>query len=139
MTLSNEQFEQLVLSQSIVNQPFTPFARYDSDGDSIEFIAKPDAYYGRRVDGLLTVYYSLNDDEIVGGLIKGVSIVLKKISQNFPGFKVSVVDGKIKLEYLFLSNLWASNPDQPIIIREYKRLADMAEETQVETECPLAV
>ena len=45
---------------------FSPFADYDADGDCIEFFLKPDPHYGERVDGLLTVYRSQENKEIVG-------------------------------------------------------------------------
>lgn len=49
---------------------FVPFARYDPDGDCIEFFMKPDPYFGERVDGALTVFRSRESHEIVGAHVE---------------------------------------------------------------------
>jgi hypothetical protein len=45
---------------------FQPTATYIRSGDCIEFVAKPGRYRAERLDELVTVYLSEENDEIVG-------------------------------------------------------------------------
>ncbi|MCH9021731.1 MAG: hypothetical protein IID32_03100 [Planctomycetes bacterium] len=73
--MSNEEFSKKmsfarkVMDLAQTAGPFQPTAVYDPDGDCIEFVFKPDNFYARRIDDLLTVYYSQENEEIVGSLI----------------------------------------------------------------------
>src|SRR6187401_1357662 len=74
-------------------QEFRPTATYTSEGDCIEFFARPGAYYAHRLDDLVTVYLSRQNDELVGSLIKGVSSFCQKILEEFPAFHI-IIQGK---------------------------------------------
>lgn len=114
---------------------FKPVAAYDPDGDCIEFLARPDPFYGERVDDLVTVYYSLDTGEVVGSLIKGISKFQEQIVRHLPGFRIVVQDGRVRLEHIFLARLW-SVPTDPDDLRTltYRKLIDVAGETDVEAE-----
>src|SRR5262249_40607215 len=112
---NNAQFAEQVLKLAQSAPAFVPTAVYDPDGDCIEFLTAPDPFYGERVDDLVTVYYSQETREIIGSLIKGVSVFCKQVSEKMPGFKIEIQDGSVKLEHLFLAKLWALNP-QPSTI-----------------------
>lgn len=72
-------------------------------GDNAEFIVKNDKYYTKSIDDLLTLYYSKETDKYVGGLIKGVSIYLKKLDQqHIKGFIVEIDDGSSIGGHVFL-------------------------------------
>jgi len=71
--MNSEQFAEHVLDLAKTAPPFKPHATYDPDGDCIEFLASPEPFCGERIDDLVTVYRSLDTNEIVGSLIKGVA------------------------------------------------------------------
>src|SRR5437660_10722585 len=85
-------------------------AVYDPDGDCIEFLAKPEPFYGERIDDLVTVYYSQETHEVIGSLIKGASKFCRKILKQLPGFRIDVIDGTVRLEPSFPAKLWSSEP-----------------------------
>lgn len=68
------EFEAFVESAPDRDGPFKPFVYHDRDNDLIEFFLSNENYYGKRVDGRLTLYLSQESDEIVGCLIEGVEI-----------------------------------------------------------------
>ncbi len=71
--MTDEEFAQSMLTTAQSKPAFQPGARYDRDGDCIEFLASPDPFYAQRLDDLVTIYYSQETNEIVGSLIKRVS------------------------------------------------------------------
>jgi hypothetical protein len=114
--------------------PFQPTATYDADGDCIEFIAKPDSFYAERVDDLITVYYSHENNEIVGSLIKCVSRFYRDVVEKVPGFQIEIQGGRVRLVHLFRAKLWTSALDtDSIITMTYRKLIEVAEEANVET------
>ncbi|HEX4796638.1 MAG TPA: hypothetical protein VH370_22795 [Humisphaera sp.] len=115
-------------------QAFQPTATYIRSGDCIEFVARPGRYRAQRLDDLVTVYISEEDDEIVGSLIKGVQALCQQLTQKFPGFKINIEDGRIRLEHLFLAHVWSEPIPSKFVQRTYKQLIEVAEETGVETE-----
>jgi hypothetical protein len=125
-------FEKQVLSR-VQKGDFKPFAAYDPEGDCIEFIAAPDPFKAKRIDELVTVYYSRASGEIVGSFIKNVSAFCRDVRERFPGFKIVVKDGRVRLEHLFLVRILSSSPEQ-IPVLEYQKLMDVAERAEAETE-----
>jgi hypothetical protein len=78
---SNSEFAKRMMLLARPAEHFTPVAAYDADGDCVEFLAKPDAFYAERVDDLVTVYYSQETGEVIGSLIKGVSKFCKQMRE----------------------------------------------------------
>jgi len=141
MAMPNEEFAQQVLRLAQPAEPFKPTAAYDPDGDCIEFLAKPDPFYGERVDDLVTVYYSQDTHEVIGSLIKGVTPFCKNMLQKFPGFKIEVQDGRVRLEHMFLARLWTAaelKPDDLPTVASYEKLIAVAKESDVEAEVCVA-
>jgi hypothetical protein len=132
-TISNEEFAKHMMLLAQPASEFKPMASYDADGDCIEFLAKPDPFYAERVDDLVTVYYSQKNGEVIGSLIKGVSKLRAMLEQRLPGFLVTIEDGPVRLEHLFLAGLWLRGA-QPQTLQgiAYKKLAEIAERTSVE-------
>lgn len=132
--LSNSEFAERVRQLASDAPEFIPTATYDPDGDCIEFIARPDSFYAERIDDLVTVYYSHETNEIIGSLIKGASKFCNSILKAFPGFRIEVQDGRVRLEHLFLAKLWTSrdNPNDVAVLR-YRKLIAIAEQTKAET------
>lgn len=135
--MTNQEFAQLVLNQVPDGLTFQPTATYDPDGDCIEFIASPDSFYAERIDSLVTVYRSQDNDAVIGSLIKGVSKFVREVLVRVPGFKIEIRDGRIKLEHLFTAKLWSesSTPDAvPALV--YQNLRKFAKDMSVEVEVP---
>jgi hypothetical protein len=131
--MTNEEFAQMVLSKVPPEQPFQPMARYDPDGDCIEFLASNESFYARRIDSLVTVYYSQETQEVVGALIKGVSQFLRQVVTQVPGFKIEIEDSRIKLEHFFTARLWSTPADpKEAWVVTYKKLREVAERSGAE-------
>ncbi len=134
MTAINEaNFAKRMMLLARPAEQFRPTATYDPDGDCIEFLAKPDPFYGERVDDLVTVYYSQETGEVVGSLIKGVVRFCSEFTKKNPGFHLVIEDGPFRLEHLFLARMWSA-PQAPTEIQTltYRKLLEVAGETVVE-------
>jgi len=137
---SNADFARRMTLLARPAEQFQPTATYDPDGDCIEFLAKPDAFYAERVDDLITVYYSQETDEVIGSLIKGVSKFCHDILERMPGFKIEIQDGRVRLEHFFRARLWSSDLDATDIpTMTYQKLIDVAGGAEVEAKGLLSV
>lgn len=134
-TLSKENYYKKVLKIADKAGSFKPEAYYDSDGDCIEYIVKPDDFYAERVDDLLTVYNSEKTQEVIGCLIKSVSVLCKRLVKKLPGFAFEIEAGRVRLGLLLRACVWSElSKDDKILVLTYKKLADSADEMNVETE-----
>lgn len=130
---SDTDFAKRMMLLARSAEQFRPTATYDPDGDCIEFLAKPDPFYGERVDDLVTVYYSQETGEVIGSLVKGVSRFCQEFSKKNPGFRIVIQDGPVHLEHLFLARLWSRQEDPKAIqTLVYRKLIEVAGETVVE-------
>lgn len=135
---SNADFAKRMMLLARPAEQFEPTAIYDPDGDCIEFLAKPDAFYAERVDDLVTVYYSQETNEVIGSLIKGVSRFCDDLLAKMPGFKIEIHDGRVRLLHIFLARLWSSERDpRGLATLAYKKLIDVAQDTEVEVDAEL--
>lgn len=132
--MTDQEFAEFVL-QKVTGEAFQPMVRYDADGDCIEFLISDDSYYARRIDSLVTVYYSQETNAIVGSLITGVSQFIRGFQSQVPGFKIEIEDGRLKLEHVFTARLWSSPADpKDGWVLAYKQLRAVAERSGVEAE-----
>jgi hypothetical protein len=130
--MSNDEFAKRMMLLAKPASEFKPSAYYDPDGDCIEFLSKPDPFLEERVDDLVTVYYSQRNGEVIGSLIKGVKKLKERLAEKLPGFKITIEDGGIRLEHLFLAKMWLQQSESPTIqCLTYKKLAEIAERTSV--------
>lgn len=102
---TNDEFAEMILSIPLPEEPFQPTATYDPDGDCIEFIIKPDNFYAHRVDDLVTVYYSEDDNQLIGAFIKSVKAFCKKFAQHSSWFAIIVQKPPVRLSCLFVARL----------------------------------
>ena len=60
------------------NEPegFRPFPCYVPENDSLTFFFRNHESFARRIDSLLTIYLSLDTEDLVGFEIKGVRHIL---------------------------------------------------------------
>lgn len=87
----NKNFKKLC--NYLINEFFNNkiFISHNKKDDSAEFIIKIDKYYTKCIDKLLSVYYNKKTNEIVGGMIKGISKQLQEADeQNLKGFVVEI-------------------------------------------------
>ncbi|HEX4124054.1 MAG TPA: hypothetical protein VHY37_04945 [Tepidisphaeraceae bacterium] len=70
---------------------------YNRDGDCIHYHWRSDEFYGDRIDDKLTLYRSVETNDVVGCQIKGISALLKK----FGDFGIAVSDGVTPLATFF--------------------------------------
>ena len=96
--LSNQKYSEEVMRICADAKPDFPCAYYDIDGDCIEALVKQEPYYAERIDDLVTVYCSENNDEIIGCLIKGV----KKIFSKNPKTQIIMQAGRVLLSDFFI-------------------------------------
>lgn len=128
----------MLLAQPV--EAFQPAAVYDPDGDCIEFLAKPDPFYGERVDDLVTVYYSQETGEVIGSLLKGVSRFCKEMLEKMPGFKIEIHAGRVKLVHIFRVRLWSSERDpQGLTTLTYRKLIQVAEKADLEVDAEMCL
>ncbi|TMJ00898.1 MAG: hypothetical protein E6G97_18365 [Alphaproteobacteria bacterium] len=139
-TVSENDFATKVMSLVNPEEPFKPVATYDRDGDCIEFLMRPDAFYAERVDDLVTVYYSQDTKEVIGSLIKGVSGFCANVLKKLPGFRIDIIDGRVKLVHIFRAKLWSSERD-PVAGKTvtYRKLIEAAEESELDVEAESCV
>lgn len=135
---TNAEFAKRMMLIARPAEQFKPTATYDRDGDCIEFLAKPDPFYGERIDDLVTVYYSQETNEVVGSMIKAVSHFCTDMFTRMPGFRIVIHDGRVRLEHIFLARLW-TDPRDPtdIVTLTYRKLIEVAGETEVELDADL--
>lgn len=133
--VSNAEFASRMLELARAAEPFAPTATYDPDGDCVEFLSRADAFFAERVDDLVTVYYSQDTEEVIGALIKGVNTFCKKVLEKNPGFKIEIIDGRVKLVAVFQAGLWsaARNPDDMATVT-YQKLIEVAQKTKAVAE-----
>src|SRR5690606_8428086 len=105
---------------------FKPQVRYDKDGDCVEFVARPHAYRGERIDDLVTAFYSLETDELMGSLIKGVSKLLKRN----PGWIIELDDGAVRVAQIIRAADAVKAESEEYVRKQYQKLFEMAEESQ---------
>ncbi len=96
--MANELIEYLRgrKPQRFRSRPF-----YSKEGDFLTFFFQDEDHYAERVDKILTVYYAMESDEIVGFKLKGVLHLLQTLGD----LSLEVVDdnGNLKLSMLLIA------------------------------------
>jgi hypothetical protein len=100
----NEYFEFL---RSEVGE-FTPRPHYEPEGDSLIFYGRNEQSYAKRINSLLTLFLSSQDNSLVGCEVKGVQRMLRIAGD----FGVLVHDRKLRLGF-FLAFALVPPPDDP--------------------------
>lgn len=103
---------------------FKPYYYYGSEEDSLTVYFRGDADYADRINSRVTLFISMEDEELVGFQIKNVRSVLEDIGW----FDVSISHGRIKLKLLFvaLRGAFESSPDERQLYRQIgQKLSDI--------------
>jgi hypothetical protein len=128
MVAANRELSPLMSSLRPTTYESGPTAFFDPDGDCIEFFATRDMYFARRIDDLMTFYYSQETDKLVGFQIKGARRFLASIKTKYPGYSVIVDDGHVKLHVLFVAHLLSLPPNLPTM-HYYKEVLQLTDGT----------
>ena len=78
-------------------QGFYPVPHYSALGDFLTYFFRDDRAYEQRVDELLTIYLSMETDELVGCKIKGVRHILRTAGD----FDVTLDGAGVRLGFFF--------------------------------------
>ena len=81
------------------SKPFQPYAYYGKEEDALKVYFSDEQDYAKRLNSRVTVYLSLETDEIVGVQIKNVRQVLEDIGS----YDIAIQHGKLKVQLLFLA------------------------------------
>ncbi len=128
MATSSGDLTELV-EQHRKEGPFKPYAYYGSEEDALTTYWRGDADYARRLNSRVTVFLSLESDELVGCQIKSVRHVLEDIGW----FDVSLKHGRVRVAMLFLAcrGEFAGEPESRKI---YRRIGEEVSRTQLEVD-----
>lgn len=111
--------------------PFKPYAYYGAEEDSLTVYFKDDADYAKRLNSRVTVFLSLEDNELVGFQIKSVRYVLQDIGW----FPLRIDHKKVRVDGLFLAYRGDFEADEDS--RElYKRIGAEVARSQLEADVP---
>ena len=133
-SLMADQSNELIdfVTRQVPAGGFSPYCYYGTEEDALMFYFRNEADYAKRLNSRVTVYLSLDGNELLGCQIKGVRRVLEDIGN----FDVTIEHGKVKLKLVFLAFLGTIDDDSPA--RElYLQLGKQAAETDVDVELPV--
>ncbi len=116
------------------SQPFEPYAYYGEEEDALKVFFSSEQDYAKRINSRVTVYLSMETDEIVGVQIKNVRQVLEDIGP----YDIAIKHGKVEIQMLFLAMRGE------IIEREedrefFRRLGAKASESDIELDVTAAL
>jgi hypothetical protein len=133
--LLDDAFARGLLGQ-VRTEPWTgPKVFPNPDGDCIEVLLSNQSYCAERLDSLVTVYVNRDNGELVGALVKGIRSFVRKMVERYPGFKIEIINGRVRLEYLFTAGLWShDSPENQVQVQRYKKLREVAEEAKLEVD-----
>ena len=126
--LTNDEYVKKVMEICHIAKTEFPTVYYDRDGDCIEALMKPDAYYAERIDDLVTVYCSEVNGDIIGCLIKGV----KKVLEKDPRTQIILQAGRMRLADFFLVGFLTQKKAD---LRAYQRLRECVANIETELQC----
>jgi len=91
----NENLTDCVDLQEVANS-FTPYHEISKEADSLTVYFKSDADYSKRLTDHVTLYLSLDADEIVGCRIKGITGII----EDLPNYlKINLGDVSLSLVF----------------------------------------
>ena len=109
------------LEEYLATRPHKGFKatpHYSDEGDCLTFYFKNVPSYRDRVDELLTVYLSLETDDLVGCQIKRIGRIMKRLRN----LRILIKDKDVELRVLFLA--CRALAEDPGPLKTYERLLD---------------
>ncbi len=84
-----------LLKERLPAKQFVPYSCFNKQSDTLTVYFEGDADYSKRLSDHVTLYLSLETDEIVGCRIKGISGIIEDLPNfihvNHGGFKLAIV------------------------------------------------
>lgn len=114
-----------ILDLALPDRPFRPMARYDKNGDCIEFFITSEPFTGHRLDKWVTVYTGRKSREVVGSFIKDVG----KLLRAYPGLDIEIKGGKVLLSHILRAPAWSEG--DPVKKQTYKAVIEKADKLKV--------
>jgi hypothetical protein len=118
------------LMNSATEGKFEPYAYYGCEEDALTFYFNPAADYARRINSRVTVFLSLETNELVGCQIKSVRHVLEDIGW----FDVAIKTGKVRLDLLFVA--CHADFDDPDARSIYRQIGQHVKDAGIEVDVP---
>jgi hypothetical protein len=87
-----------LLKENPPAKQFVPYCHLSGQSDTLTVYFEGDADYSKRLNDHVTLYLSLETDEVVGCRIKGVSGIL----EDLPNY-IQVTHGPVQLSVIFLA------------------------------------
>lgn len=111
--------------------PFRPYAYYGEEEDALTVYFKGDADYAKRLNSRVTIFLSLDDNELVGVQIKSVRYVLQDIGW----FPLRINHKKVRVDGLFLAYRgdFAADHDSREL---YKKIGAEVARNKIEADVP---
>jgi hypothetical protein len=110
---------------------FRPCAYYGQEEDALTFYFRKDADYAKRINARVTVYLSMDDNELVGCQIKGVRRVLDELGE----LDLTIKHGRIKLQVVLLAFM-ERMLEQEETRTVYREVYRKATESDIELDLP---
>ncbi len=109
------------LDSQVVAGPFKPYSTYSRMADALTFYFKPDRDYSKRLTEHVTLYLSVESNEVIGCRIKNISGIL----EDLPNY-ISIDHGGQKLKFIFMAQRGAAgnNEDARAALNVLARQAD---------------
>lgn len=118
-----------VLTETPPAQQFIPYCCLSRESDTLTVYFEGDADYSRRLTEHVTIYLSIETDEIVGCRIKGISSIL----EDLPNF-LRVNHGGVELSVVFLAFRGGAEGETREALNDLARVA--VERQMVFDACP---
>lgn len=107
-----------LLKQNPPAKKFVPYCHMSKDADTLTVYFEGDADYSKRLNDHVTLYLSLETNEIVGCRIKGISGIL----EDLPNY-IRVDHGGVELSVIFLAFRGGTKDDVSKAINDLARVA----------------
>lgn len=109
------------LNSQVMTGSFKPYSTYSRMADALTFYFKPDRDYSKRLTEHVTLYLSVETNEIIGCRIKNISGII----EDLPNYIAIDHDGQ-KLKFIFMAQRGAAgdNEDARLALNTLARQAD---------------
>jgi len=107
-----DRIEEFIQQQDMAKE-FSPYVELNEQADALTAYFKSDADYSSRLTDHVTLYLSLDNDELIGCRIKGVSGIL----EDLPNY-LSVDHDGVRLSVMFLPYVSAASEEERKMLKK---------------------
>jgi len=106
------------LKKNAPAKKFVPYCYINRQADALTVYFEGDADYSRRLNDHVTLYLSLETDEVIGCRIKGISGIL----EDLPNY-IKISHGEVELSVVFLAFRGGAEKDVSSVMNTLARVA----------------